>query len=173
MAANRPAPAKLVGMFSQTAEYALRAVVYLAQHHSEGPIGNRVIADATQVPTSYLSKIMQDLARVSILESRRGVGGGFQLAVAPDDLSVLDVVNAVDPIKRIRGCPLKLTAHCRQLCPMHARLDASLAQVEQTLGTATIREMMFDPDRPTPLGAPAPLVDNASSPPPTPSDAGR
>lgn len=138
-------------MFSQTVEYALRAVVYLAQHHQDGPIGNRVIADVTQVPTSYLSKILHDLAASEILSSRRGAGGGFQLAVSPDDLSVLDVVNAVDPLQRITGCPLSLASHCRQLCPMHARLDQALALVEQTLGGSTIREMMFDPSRPLPL----------------------
>ena len=138
-------------MFSQTVEYALRAVIYLAQHQHEGPIGNRVIANATQVPTSYLSKILHDLARSEILNSRRGVGGGFQLTGSPDDLSVLDVVNAVDPLQRITGCPLSLPTHCQQLCPMHARLDESLALVEETLGRSTIREMMFEPSRPQPL----------------------
>ncbi len=138
-------------MFSQTVEYALRAVIYLAQHHTEGPIGNRVIAEQTQVPTSYLSKILHDLAAREILVSRRGVGGGFQLAASPDDFSVLDVVNAVDPLQRITGCPLSLPSHCEQLCPMHARLDEALALVERTLGNSTIREMMFEPRRPMPL----------------------
>jgi Rrf2 family nitric oxide-sensitive transcriptional repressor len=137
-------------MFSQTAEYALRAVVYLAQR-SDGPVDSSRIADATQVPSSYLSKILQDLARLEILTSKRGVGGGFQLRRSPDDLSVLDVVNAVDPLKRITGCPLSLSTHCQQLCPMHARLDETVAQVEKTLRRSTIREMMFDPRRPTPL----------------------
>ncbi|MFI4894177.1 MAG: hypothetical protein ACIAQ0_12190, partial [Phycisphaerales bacterium JB058] len=40
-----------------------------------------------------------------------------------------DVINAVDPLKRITGCPLSLPAHCKTLCPMHARLDESIAQV--------------------------------------------
>ncbi len=138
-------------MFSQTVEYALRAVVYLAQHQQQGPIGNRLIADATQVPSSYLSKILHDLAGSEILRSRRGVGGGFQLVPSPQDLSVLDVVNAVDPLQRITGCPLSLASHCQQLCPMHARLDQSLALVEETLGNSTIAEMMFEPSRPRPL----------------------
>lgn len=143
-------------MFSQTVEYALRAVIYLAQHGEAGPIDCQRIAEATQVPASYLAKILQDLARTEILVSKRGVRGGFQLGVAPDDLSILDVVNAVDPLQRIRGCPLSLPAHCHTLCPMHARLDQSLAQVEATLRASTIREMLFDPDRPTPLGGPQP-----------------
>lgn len=138
-------------MFSQTVEYALRAVVYLAQHHRDGPIDSHQIATATQVPPSYLSKILQDLARREVLSSKRGVGGGFQLRQSPDDLSVLDIVNAVDPLKRITGCPLSLPTHCQQLCPMHARLDETLAHVERTLSESTIREMMFDPTRPTPM----------------------
>ncbi|MGI9473594.1 MAG: RrF2 family transcriptional regulator [Rubripirellula sp.] len=141
-------------MFSQTVEYALRAVIYLAQHQNEGAIDSRRIAAATQVPASYLSKIMQDLARRELLISKRGVGGGFQLRPAPDELSVLDVVNAVDPLKRIRGCPLSLPAHCDTLCPMHARLDETVAHVEHTLKNSTIQEMMFDPNRPSPLGKP-------------------
>ena len=154
-------------MFSQTVEYALRAVIHLAQHQTAGPIDSQRIAEATQVPPSYLAKILQDLARTEILISKRGVGGGFQLALSPDELSILDVVNAVDPLQRITGCPLSLPAHCETLCPMHARLDESLAQVERTLRMSTIREMMFDPNRPTPLGAPpldaAPLGGSAGS----------
>ncbi len=148
-------------MFSQTVEYALRAVIYLAQREREGPIGNRVIAEATQVPTSYLSKILHDLAESDILTSRRGVGGGFRLQRSPDELSVLDVVNAVDPLQRITGCPLALSAHCDQLCPMHARLDESLALVESTLGKSTIREMMFEPARPMPLSNEPPTSPSA------------
>lgn len=142
-------------MFSQTVEYALRAVIFLAQHHTEGPVDSPRIAEATQVPASYLAKILQDLARREVLTSKRGVGGGFVLATSPDELSILDVVNAVDPLKRITGCPLALPAHCTTLCPMHARLDESLAQVERTLQMSTIREMMYDPSRPTPLGGPS------------------
>ena len=138
-------------MFSQSVEYALRAVIYVAQHEDAGPVDSGRIATATQVPPSYLSKILQALARSGILESRRGVHGGFFLRGSADELSVLDVVNAVDPLKRITGCPLSLAAHCQTLCPMHARLDESIAQVETTLRQSTIREMMFDPRRPTPL----------------------
>ncbi len=138
-------------MFSQTAEYALRAVVWLAQHHQTGPVGNRTIAEVTRIPSSYLSKILHDLAQAEILRSRRGVGGGFQLIPSPDELTILDVVNAVDPIQRITGCPLKLKSHCDQLCPVHARLDYTLGLVEDALANSTIREVMFDPARPLPL----------------------
>src|SRR5262249_27996199 len=84
-------------MFSQTVEYALRAVVHLAY---EAPAARTTaqIADATQVPKDYLSKILQGLAKKGIVSTQRGVGGGVALAKTPEELTILDVVNAVEPI---------------------------------------------------------------------------
>ena len=138
-------------MFSQSQEYALRAVVWLSQQAPEGPVGHLEIAQGTDVPASYLSKVLQALVRGSILNSKRGVGGGFQLARSPDELTVLEVVNAVDPIRRIDACPLGLKTHRDHLCPMHHRLDHALALVEEALSASTIREVMSAPGRPIPL----------------------
>lgn len=138
-------------MFSQTQEYALRAVIWLAGHIDEGPVDNGRIADETSVPPSYLSKVLQSLTRGEILTSRRGVGCGFVLARDPDTLTVLDVINVVDPLKRISTCPLGLKTHGTNLCPMHARLDNALSLVEQALGSSTIREVMSEPGRPLPM----------------------
>lgn len=138
-------------MFSQTQEYALRAIVWLAQHQESGPIGNEKIATETMVPPSYLAKVLQQLVETQILSSRRGVGGGFQLIRDIDTLTVLEVINAVDPIRRITECPLGLKTHRPTRCPMHARLDASLALVEEALSNSTIREMLHEKGRPPPL----------------------
>ncbi len=138
-------------MFSLTQEYALRAVIWLAGHVEEGPVDHGRIAEKTAVPPSYLSKVLQELARSEILSSRRGVGGGFQLIRDPDELTVLDVINAVDPMKRIVTCPLGLKTHGTHLCPMHARLDNAMSLVEEALGNSTIREVMSEPGRPLPL----------------------
>lgn len=138
-------------MFSQTTEYALRAVVWLASHREDGPVGHQRIADDTAVPSSYLSKVLQGLAKHGIVTSRRGVGGGFQLAKDPEKLSVLEVVNAVDPIERIKTCPLGLKSHGTHLCPMHARLDRAMELVIDALGESTIAEIMSEPGRPLPL----------------------
>ena len=138
-------------MFSQTQEYALRAVIWLANHLEEGAFGNSRIAAETAVPPSYLAKVLQALARSGILTSRRGVGGGFQLDRDPDALTVLEVINAVDPLKRIGSCPLRLKTHGKHLCPMHARLDEAMSLVEEALGASTIREVMSEPGRPLPM----------------------
>jgi Rrf2 family protein len=137
-------------VFSQTVEYALRAVVHLA---SEAPGGRTTdqIAKVTRVPRAYLSKVLQSLAHAGIVNSQRGLGGGMTLARAPDELTILEVVNAVEPIRRIRSCPLGLAAHGVQLCPLHTRLDNALAMVEEAFGSSTVAEVLAEPTRSKPL----------------------
>ena len=61
-----------------------------------------------------------------------------------DEVTVLDVVNAVDPIRRIKKCPLGLAAHGVKLCPMHSRLDAALEAIEELFGNTTLAELLAD-----------------------------
>ena len=138
-------------MFSLTTQYAIRAVVLLAYNLDARPLGNGVLAEKAQIPASYLSKILQGLARSRIVESRRGVGGGFWLARSPEEITLLDVVNAVEPIVRIKGCPLNLESHRERLCAVHARLDEAMAQVEKVLSESTIADLLREPSRPRPL----------------------
>src|SRR5262245_64497934 len=109
-------------MISQTVEYALRAVVYLADQ-APAPRTTDQIATATRVPKAYLSKILQGLSRGGIVHSQRGLGGGMTLVKPPAELTILEVVGAVDPIRRIKTCPLGIAAHGARLCPLHRRLD--------------------------------------------------
>ncbi len=138
-------------MFSQTTEYALRAIVWLAEHGEDGPQGNQRIAQGTQVPVTYLAKILQELAKANLVTSRRGVGGGFELNCQPDELTVFDVVSAVDPPKRYTDCPLKLKTHRKMRCPMHASLDEALKKVEEVLTGTTIADILNDKSRPKPM----------------------
>lgn len=129
-------------MFSQTAEYALRAVVWLA-NHKDAPMTTSQIAQATQVPPDYLSKVLWALGRSGLVHAQRGKNGGFTLSTPAEQLSILDVVNAVDPVQRIVRCPLGLKGH-EKLCPLHRRLDDALRQVEETLAGAMISEFSGD-----------------------------
>ena len=145
-------------MLSQTVEYALRAAVYLAG--SKGRAGTLdQIAAVTRVPHAYLSKVLQALARGGIVVSKRGLQGGFVLARTPDRISILEVVTAVDPIRRIRTCPLGIASHGTNLCPLHHRMDAALASVENAFAETTLAEVLAEPGRSVPLcGMPAARV---------------
>lgn len=137
-------------MFSQSVEYALRAMVHLADH-APAPRTTDQIAAATQVPKAYLSKVIQGLRRAGVVRSRRGIGGGVVLAKAPAKLTILEVVNAVEPIGRIRQCPLGLITHGLRLCPLHKRMDAALAMVESAFRSTTLAEVLAEPTGSHPL----------------------
>ena len=139
-------------MFSQTVEYALRAVVHLAYRAPEAQTTAQ-IAEATRVPRDYLSKILQGLAREGIVRTQRGVGGGISLAQQPDALTILDVVKAVEPesVRRITTCPLGLKTHGVRLCPLHKRLDNAIAMVEKAFRDSTRAEVLAEPTTSVPL----------------------
>ncbi|MBM3980523.1 MAG: Rrf2 family transcriptional regulator [Planctomycetes bacterium] len=131
-------------MFSDTVEYALRAVIHLA-HEAPAARTTAQIAEATKVPREYLAKILQGLAKKGIVQTQRGVGGGVSLAKPPGELTILDVVNAVDPIVRLNTCPLGLPNHGTHLCPLHKRMDAAMATVEKAFRDSTLAEVLADP----------------------------
>ena len=74
-------------MISQTAEYALRAIVYLADQEGQ-PRTTAQIAEATQVPAGYLAKVMQALSKVRLVNSQRGLNGGFTLTRDANELTM-------------------------------------------------------------------------------------
>jgi len=128
-------------MISQTAEYALRAMVFLADNHGESFTSEKISA-GTQVPVSYLSKILQQLSRAELIHSQRGRHGGFSASQETLKLSLYDVIQAVDPIHRINSCPLELETHGTNLCPLHQTLDQVLGHVERTFKRVTIQSLL-------------------------------
>lgn len=124
-------------LLSDASEYALRAVVWLAQEPGK-PKKVREIATGTGAAPGYLVKVLQALAKAGILSAQRGVHGGFALIRDAAELSVLEVINAVDPVERIRRCPLGLKTHQEDLCPMHKRIDDAMAAIEASLSESTI-----------------------------------
>lgn len=108
-------------MLSQTAEYALRTVLHIA---GDGPAPHRVegLAAALGIPRNYLSKTLHQLARVGVLDSTRGPGGGFRLARPPHRIRLIDVVRPFDDLGEGRRCLLG-NAVCsdRTACEAHQR----------------------------------------------------
>lgn len=137
-------------MISQTAEYALRAVVVLGGGKGE-PLTTKVIAERTKAPLDYLSKVLQALGRAGLVDARRGIGGGYVLTRKLDDLTIKDVVDAVEPLRRITHCPLDLPQHSGRLCSLHKRLDDGIALIERLYAESTIGDLLRDSTQSTPL----------------------
>jgi Rrf2 family protein len=139
-------------MLSQTAEYALRAVVALASGKEEARTAQE-LARESQVPLDYLSKVLNSLAKAGIVSGQRGRGGGFQTIRPATQLTVLEVISAVDPFKRIRTCPLGLKAHGVNLCPLHRKLDDAMKTVEDVFASTTIASVCEGVSRERPCDA--------------------
>jgi Rrf2 family protein len=127
-------------MISLTAQYALRAVVFLAKNDN-GFVSRIDITQATFVPHDYLLKVLNGLDAAGIVESRRGPGGGYRLTRAPEDITTLEVVLSVDTIPRIKECPLGISDH-QMLCPLHKLLDEASRLVEESYRNVTVDDLI-------------------------------
>jgi Rrf2 family protein len=135
---------------SQTIEYALRAVVWLAE--SDGaPQTTQEIAAGCRMPASYLSKVLQPLARGGIVTGQRGLHGGFVLSKPAAELTILEVVNAVEPVQRIKVCPLGIRGHGTNLCSLHRALDEVMQAVEKSFASQTIGDLLSRANKTRPL----------------------
>ena len=121
----------------------MRAVLALAAGDGS-PMTTKNIAQTMHVPQSYLSKVLQSLVRARLVYSARGLNGGFVLARKPAELTMLDIMNAVNPLKRIESCPLDRESHGAQLCPLHSRLDAAMAYVEEAFAGTSLAEILSE-----------------------------
>ncbi|MBW2454041.1 MAG: Rrf2 family transcriptional regulator [Deltaproteobacteria bacterium] len=144
---------------SSSAEYALRAMVWLAAHPS-GRQTTQQIGEATGVPVAYLSKVLQSLARAKLVRSQRGLGGGFALARPAGEITALHIVDAVDGPPPAEGCPLGIAAHKGKRCALHRTVEQALAQSRDALGMASLAELLHCDDCPSPF-APRPDTSRA------------
>jgi Rrf2 family protein len=136
-------------MISQASEYSLRAILCLATRRTEGTaagaaLTTQQIADRARIPAGYLAKVLQVLGRAGLVASQRGLNGGFFLKADPTTLSLLDIVAAVEPSRRIIRCPLGLAEHRVHLCPLHRRLDDAAAGVEEMLRRTTVSQLLAE-----------------------------
>ncbi|HZL43460.1 MAG TPA: Rrf2 family transcriptional regulator [Verrucomicrobiae bacterium] len=138
-------------LISRTSEYALRAVIWLVQEPALSQT-TRQIATGTRTPPDYVSKVLQLLAKAGLVRSQRGLGGGFRLAGNPAQITVLDAINAVDPLERIHTCPLDLKAHGTNLCPLHCGLNDVMFQMEATFAKTKLADLLNSDTPSIPLG---------------------
>lgn len=109
-------------MISKTSEYALRAVIYLAQQDTDAPTRAGEIAQALGLPANYLSKILHLLARAGVLSSERGPRGGFRLGREASEIPLAAVIEPFDSLARRRFCLLgRPECSDESSCAVHER----------------------------------------------------
>jgi Rrf2 family protein len=130
-------------MLSHTAQYALRAVVTIAEQPNGQPIGAGKLAAALGIPQNYLSKTLHQLARSGLLESTRGKFGGFQLARPAGRISLLDIVMLFDAVGGERSCLLgRAVCSDHNPCPAHTRWKAVGDRTAEFFRETTVLDLM-------------------------------
>ena len=130
-------------MFSNTTEYAIRAVIYIAQHQQAGPVSGHVVAEALDAPTNYMAKTLHGLVRAGVLASTRGKHGGFRLADPADQVRLLDVASVFEQFDERRRCLLG-RPQCRDdsPCAMHERWKPLAEGFAEFLRETTVADLM-------------------------------
>ena len=128
---------------TRAGEYAVRSVMYLASQ-GHGVVCNRKkIAEAMDIPTQFLSKIAQQLAHAGLIEIVQGSKGGLRLAVSPEKVSLLDVVEAVIGEIFLNDCILKPKSCDRSnACAAHLVWEKARSQLRATLRDATFAKLL-------------------------------
>jgi Rrf2 family protein len=129
-------------MLSQTAVYALRASLTLADMHDSGPVTVDDISSRLGVPRNYLSKILHTLARGGVLTSTRGPGGGFRLARPAADLTLSEIVRHFDEVPEDAGCLLgREKCSDADPCPAHERWKDVAVAVHKFFNETTLADV--------------------------------
>lgn len=129
-------------IYSKPCEYAIRALTYLASFEAERPALGEEIARAESIPAPILGKILQELVRKGLLDSRRGPGGGFRLSRRPSQITLQEVVAAVDGLDHFFQCVTGLP-QCGEdaPCPLHHTWKNVRARILHDLETTSLAEM--------------------------------
>jgi Rrf2 family transcriptional regulator, iron-sulfur cluster assembly transcription factor len=128
-------------IFSRTCEYAIRAMTRVADE-PEKLMPAEEIAEAEEVPLPVLSKILQELVRKGLLESRRGPGGGFRLSRRAELITLRDIVAVVDGLDHFMDCVAGLKVCSEDApCPLHNTWKGMRTQILSALETTTLVQM--------------------------------
>jgi len=129
-------------LYSRSAEYAIRAFVHLAQLPDGRYVMVKQIAAEEEIPSHFLAKILQQLARKGLLRSSKGPTGGFSLSVPPDEIRLLDIVDALDGLSEYEKCASGL-AECTDdmPCPVHDSWKPLRSRIMDYLGRNTIADL--------------------------------
>ena len=130
-------------MLSTASIYALRAMSCLAEYPDE-PLTSKDIADKVGIHSEYLAKVLGVLSRAGLIHSRRGRGGGFALRKSPDEMTILEIVRATEPISRFEQWPLEGPNSCQELEGLRHLINLAIRDVEQRFASTSLARVLRD-----------------------------
>lgn len=128
--------------FTRQADYGLRTVLYLARLNSGESVSTAKIADEQRIPSSFLAKIVSQLAIAGLLRTSRGAHGGVSLARPPDNISLLDVVQAIDgPIELVHCIDNPDECGFSEACSIKETMDDAQSALTRSLAATDFKSL--------------------------------
>ena len=131
-------------MFSKSCVYGIKAVLYIAQHTAENKnIGLKVIAESEEIPSHFLSKILQILVKNKILFSTRGLHGGFVLRKKANELNLMEVIEAIDGMDIFETCVIGIKECTSESpCPIHEQYKSFQDEFLRVFADKTVQDLV-------------------------------
>jgi Rrf2 family protein len=127
---------------SAKADYAVRAMVELAGGAEDTPVKGELVADSQSIPVRFLENILAELRHAGLVHSRRGADGGYWLGRPADQITLADVIRAVDgPLATVRGEPADELDYDGALRPLQEVWIALRANIREILETVTVADV--------------------------------
>lgn len=121
-------------MLSKKAQYAIKALEYLANRYEQGPILISEIAEKKHIPIKFLENILLELRKADILESKKGKGGGYLLKTSPDQIVVANVIRVIDgPISMLPCVSLYFYKPCETCDPDNCRIRVLFSEARDAV----------------------------------------
>lgn len=133
-------------MFSKSSEYAIRSAIYIAINSRNGTrLGIKEIAEEIDSPMHFTAKVLQTLTKNNIISSVKGPNGGFFLSPDSAQISIIEIVNAVDGQNMLKSCVLGLKICSSEFpCPLHNQISAYKERLSQIFEKTTIQDLAND-----------------------------
>ncbi|MEF3255133.1 MAG: Rrf2 family transcriptional regulator [Deferribacterales bacterium] len=130
---------------TRASDYAIRVVLYLASQQTDRYYMRGDLADACSVPESFLGKLLQFLVKAEIIDSERGKRGGFKLKKAPEEITLYDIIAAVEGGIEINEC-LTDNDFCKviKVCSIHSALNNVRENLINDLKSYTIKQLLIN-----------------------------
>ncbi len=138
---------------TRKSDYGLRAMVELAQRYERSPVSIAEIATSQQIPDPFLEKIMQELKGAGLIRATHGRGGGYSLERPPQEISVKEVIEALEgPVALVTCLDSSLRCDIEEGCPTSGFWAVVNRRFEEALGETTLLDLLHSarPEAKTP-----------------------
>lgn len=133
----------MIKLYSKGCEYAIRALMHIEDGEGSQRFQAKDVCEKAKIPEAFTRKVFQALVQGGFLKALRGPGGGYVLTKKPEDITLLEIINAVDGITNYNNCVMGLEeCNLENPCPLHDLWATTKAQLVERLESKTLRHLL-------------------------------